>query len=153
MFVEIGTDRILGFCPEFARPLFSGFKYTEKVLLHARDIEMWVARYQAQQRQDAERATFRQIKRESAFRAQLRSKIRERNKHVNEFNKQLNETLIKLMDQRYDAMMQAKMKPEAHSLAELSEQSKSRDNDVLDFAVIEPRIQRANLIDGFRAAG
>lgn len=138
VYVEIGSNRILGFSPEHARPLFSGFRYREQILLHAREIEQWVARYQRQQQDDAEKATFRQIKRESAFRAELRNKIRERSKHVNEFNRQLNETLIKLMDLRYDKMMEAKMKPQAHSLAELSETSNSRDNDVLDFATKSP---------------
>ena len=123
VFVEIGSGRILGFAPEFSGPLFPGYsiKYREHVLLHAKDIEMWVARYRVQQERDAEVATYRQIQHESKFRASLRSAIRQRNQHVSPINRALNETFIRLMDQRYDQMMQAKMKPQFSTLAEQSE--------------------------------
>jgi hypothetical protein len=134
VFVEIGTGRILGFAPEFSRPLFSGYRYTEHILLHVRDIEIWIARYRVQQERDAEEATYRQIKRESIFRRSLRSAIEERNKHVNAFNRDLNNVLLRLMEEKYDKLMAAKAKPEIHGMAEASEASKT----AADFAVESP---------------
>lgn len=136
VFVEIGSERILGFAPEFGKPLFSGsIKYREHILLHARDIEMWVARYRRQQEIDAQAATYRQIERESIFRKSLRSAILRRNQHVNQVNRDLNNVLIRLMDEKYDKMMEAKKRPQMATLAELSEASASRDNEVYDLAV------------------
>jgi hypothetical protein len=136
VFVEIGTKRILGFAPEKCAPLFPGhIRYTEYTLLHAKEVERWVAKYREQQERDAEEATARQIEREAPFRRALRYAIRERNKHVNPLNRNLNETFVKLMDRRYDQIMQAKSKPVVHGMAEASE---ANANQVADFAMESP---------------
>lgn len=123
VYVEVETGRILGFSPEHAnllgRPRY--IRYTSILLLHARDIEAWVAKYRIQQERDAEESTLRQIEREAPFRKALRDAIRERSKHVNKFNQALNETLVKLMDRRYDQIMQSKAKPVIQGMAESSE--------------------------------
>lgn len=136
VFVEVGSQRILGFAPAFARPLFGGsIRYTENLLLHAWEVERWVGRYREQQERDAEAATYRQTQRESVFRKSLRSAIETRNQHVSPVNRDLNNVLLKLMDQRYDQIMKAKAKPEIHGMAEASE---SDTNQVADFAVASP---------------
>jgi hypothetical protein len=150
VFVEIGSNRILGFSPEFASPLFTpGTRYTETLLLHSRDVERWVGRYRQQQERDAEEATYRQIKRESIFRKSLRSAILERNKHVNPLNRDLNNVLIRLMDEKYDAMMKAKMKPVVHGMAEASEASKTVEDFALESrafkAPIDPRVSGSSV--------
>jgi hypothetical protein len=141
VFLEIGTERILGFAPEQCRPLFTGFRYTEKILLHARDIERYMALYRDQQHRDAEEATYRQVKRESTFRKSLRAAVVERNQHVDQFNRDLNNLYLKLNDERYDRMMAAKAKPEIHGMAEASETPRSRDNAVQDFALASPQFR------------
>lgn len=139
VFVELGTRRILGIAPANCKLLGAyGVKYTEETLVHARDIEMWIARLGEQTRRDAEISTVRQIQRESKFRQAIRAKLLERNKHVNKYNQDLTNAFIKLMDQKYDRMLKAKMNPVTHGLAQAQEQSKSRDNEVLDFAAASP---------------
>lgn len=125
VYVEVGTKRILGFSPENARPLFPAWtRFTEYTLLYAHEIERWVKRYREQQQRDAEEATIRQLERESHFRRALRAAIRDRNNHVNSFNRDLNNVLIRLMDERYDAMMKAKAKPDVFGAAEAYEAGK-----------------------------
>jgi hypothetical protein len=143
VFVEIGTDRILGFAPEHSRPLFSGsIRYREHILLHARDIEQWVSRYRVQQERDAEIATYRQIKQESGFRKSIREAIQRRNNHVSPVNRDLNNALIKLMDKRYEQIMEAKMHLVMHTLAEGSEAGKKSDeNEIIDFAMNSPKFK------------
>lgn len=133
VYVELDTKRILGFTPEFAKPLFlASVRYTEYTLLSAKEIERWVGRYREQQERDAYEATARQIQRESAFRKSLASAIRERNQHVNQFNRDLNNTLMRLNDERYDQMMKNKLKPVVHGVNEAYESSKSSHEISLD---------------------
>lgn len=140
VYVEIGSNRILALCPQHAKPLLSqcNIRYVSQDLIHAKDIERWVAKYRQQQEQDAEIATYRQIKRESQFRKSIQDAIVERNKHVNKFNQDLNNVLMRLNNEKYESIMKAKAKPQFSTLAEMSEMSKSHDNDVLDFAASSP---------------
>src|ERR1700679_2152689 len=122
VYVELDTGRILGFSPELCAPLFPpGVKYREHVCLHSWEIENWIEKYRRQQEIDAEVATHRQIEKESVFRKSLRAAILARSSHVNQFNRDLNEAFIKLMDTRYDRMMEAKAKPQVHGMAEATE--------------------------------
>lgn len=135
VYVELDSKRILGFAPENSRPLFPPWtRFTEYTLLHAHEIERWVSRYREQQQRDAEEATIRQLERESIFRNSLRSAIRARNNEVNQFNRDLNNVLIRLMDERYDAMMKAKAKPEVFGAAEAYEEGK----DSMEVALENP---------------
>lgn len=139
VFVEVGSKRILGIAPASCKLLGAyGVKYTEETLVHARDIEKWISRLGEQTRRDAEISTARQIQREKKFRQAIRDKLLERNKHVNKYNQDLTNAFIRLMDQKYDRMLQAKMNPVTHGMAQAQEESKSRDNEVLDFAVTSP---------------
>lgn len=133
VYLELDTKRILGFTPEFAKPFFpSTVRYTEYTLLSAKEIERWVGRYREQQERDAYEATVRQIQRESVFRKSLTSAIRARNQHVNPFNRDLNNTLIRLMDEKYDRMMQAKLRPQVYTPAMAYEEGKTAHEVALD---------------------
>ena len=126
VFVELDTKRILGFGPEFAHPVFPlGTKWTEYTLLSAREIERWIRKYREQQQRDAEEATYTRLCREKRFRDALKSAIRARNPHVSQFNRDLNNVLIRLMDERYDKMMAAMEKPDVFGVAEAFEEQKS----------------------------
>jgi hypothetical protein len=133
VYFELDTNRILGFTPEFARPLFPiGIRYKETTLQSAREIERHVAMYRQQQERDAYDATVRQIQRESIFRKSLASSIRARNQHVNQFNRDLNNTFIRLMDEKYDRMMQAKLRPQIYTPAEAYEQKTTTHEIAMD---------------------
>jgi hypothetical protein len=133
VYFELDTNRILGFTPEFAKPLFPmGIRYKEQTLQSAREIERHVGMYRQQQERDAYEATVRQIQRESIFRKSLASAIRARNLHVNPLNRDLNNTLIRLMDEKYDRMMQAKLRPQVYTPAEAYEQGKTAHEVALD---------------------
>ena len=122
VFVEQDTNRILGFAPELAKPLFPPeIRYKEYTLLHANEIERWVKKYRIQQEQDAYEATLRTIERESIFRKSLASAIRARNQHVSTMNQALNNTYLKLMDKRYDEIQHSKMHPQVFGMAEAYE--------------------------------
>ena len=126
VYIELDTDRILGISPEFASPLFpSGIRYKSYTLLHAADIERYVKRYREQQERDAYESTLRTIERESIFRKALRRAILDRNQHVSPMNQALNNTYLKLMDKRYDEIMEAKMHPQVYGMAEAYEASRT----------------------------
>lgn len=122
VWIEIATDRILGFTPENAKFLgAAGIRAKSYTLLHAAEIERYVKKYRVQQEEDAYKATILQIQRESRFRKALASSIRDRNQHVNQFNRDLNNTLMRLNDERYDQMMKAKLRPIVHGFNEAYE--------------------------------
>lgn len=133
VYFELDTNRILGFTPEFAKPLFPiGIRYKEQTLQSAREIERHVAMYRTQQERDAYEATVRQIGRESVFRKSLASAIRARNQNVNQFNRDLNNTMIRLMDEKYDRMMKDKLRLQIYTPAEAYEQGKTGHEVAMD---------------------
>jgi hypothetical protein len=133
VFIETGTKRILGFAPENARMLGApGFRYTSEVLNHARDIERYVAKYREQQDRDAHEKVLLKVQRESRFRKALRSAIEARNQHVNPLNRDLNNTFLRLMDEKYDRMIQTMLHPVVHGAAEAYEQSATAHEVALD---------------------
>jgi hypothetical protein len=135
VFVELDSRRILGFGPELAKPSFpKGVKYTETVLLSAREIENWVGRYREQQIRDAEETTYRQLEREAPIRAAIRKSLLARNasSDVNNYDRALNNVYVRLMDEKYDAMMKAKAKPEVFGMAEAYEEGVDSERIAMD---------------------
>ena len=133
VWIEQDTDRILGFTPENAKFLgAAGIRAKSYTLLHAAEIERYVKKYRVQQEEDAYKATILQIQRESRFRKSLASSIRARNQHVNQFNRDLNNTLIRLMDDRYDQIMKAKLRPVVHGFNEAYEAGTTPTDFALD---------------------
>jgi hypothetical protein len=133
VYIELDTDRILGFTPEFAKPMYpAGIRYKEYTLLHAAEIERYVKRYREQQERDAYEATLLRIKREERFRKALASAIQERNQHVNQFNRDLNNTLIRLMDHRYNQIVTAMLHPQVYGMNEAYEATTTAHEFALD---------------------
>lgn len=144
VFIEIETDRILGFAPENANLLgAAGIRWKSYTLLHAAEIERWVKKYRIQQEQDAYEATILTMKREERFRKAIRSAIQQRNQHVNQFNRDLNNTLLRLMDERYDRIMKACLAPVVHGMAEAYDAGKSP----ADVAMESPAYSKPSGID------
>jgi hypothetical protein len=144
VYVELDTKRILGFAPEFVQAVIpAGIRYTEYTLVSAREIERWVGRYREQQQRDAEEASYRQLMREKGFRDALKSSIRARNSQVNLFNRELNNVLIRLMDERYEAMLKAKAKPEVFGAAEAWEAGKDGEDVALENPLLRLRPENA----------
>lgn len=138
VFIEVDTKRILGIAPASCRLLgAAGIRYTVETVNHARTIEKWIAKLGEQTRRDAEVATLAQIQRESKFRKMIRDKLLERNKHVNQYNQDLSNVFLRLMDQRYDRIMKSKMNPVVHGMAEASE-ARGWDDSVETFAKASP---------------
>ena len=133
VYIEQDTDRILGFAPENGRFLgAAGFRYKTHTLLHASEIERYVKKYREQQERDAYESTLLRIKREERFRKSLASSIRDRNQHVNQFNRDLNNTLIRLMDERYDQIIQSMLNPQVYGMAEAYEATTTSHEVALD---------------------
>jgi hypothetical protein len=135
VWIEEETKRVLGFTPENARFLgAAGIRAKSYTLLHAHEIEGWVAKYREQQERDAEEAAILTIQRESRFRKAIRSAIEQRNQSVNQFNRDLNNTFLRLMDSRYDQILQSKLHPIVHGFNEAYEAS----TDAHEFALDSP---------------
>jgi hypothetical protein len=134
VWVDSDTKRILGFTPERVKLLYgvAGFRYTSEVLRHASDIERWLAKYRIQQEQDAYEKALLRIKREERFRKALTSAIRQRNESVNPLNRDLNNMMIRLMDERYNKIIQSLLNPVTYGMAEAYEESTNSHEVALD---------------------
>ena len=134
VYIETGTKRILGFSPAGCSLLQAtpGIRYTSETLSHARDIERWVARYREQQDRDAHEKVLLKVQREARFRKALRSAIEARNQHVSPLNRDLNNTFLRLMDEKYDRMIQTMLHPVTHGVAEAYEAGTTTHEVALD---------------------
>lgn len=140
VFRDLDSERILGFGPELLKPVFpAGVRYTETVLTSALEIEKWVKRYREQQERDAEEKTYRQLAREKPIRDSIKAALNARSSSISAANQALNRMLIRLMDERYDAMMRAKAKPEVYGMAEAYDESHASEDIALENPLLNLR--------------
>jgi len=125
VYIEAETGRILGFGPEGAKPFLpAGVKVRSQTCYHAREIEKYAHQYRDQCYRDAEQSTLKALEREAPIRKALRDAIVERNRVVDQRNRDLNNALLKVMDFYYDKAKQTRMKREVTIAAERFEAGK-----------------------------
>lgn len=140
IFKDLDSKRILGFGPEMLKPVFpAGVRYTETVITSALEFEKWVKQYREQQERDAEEKTYRQLAREKPIRDSIKAALTARNSSISPANRDLNRVLIRLMDERYDAMMSAKAKPEVYGMAEAYDESHGSEDIALENPLLNLR--------------
>lgn len=119
VYTDPDTNRILGFGPENAKPAFpAGSRYRAEVLYSANAIERKMMQYRDQCRRDAEESTVKKLEREGWMRKAIRDAVEERNKHVNPWNRDLNNAMLKVMDHFHQRALQARIDAEVCITAE-----------------------------------
>ena len=126
VYYDADSGRLLGFGPENSRPFFPiGTRYRTENLFHASAIELAAKRYRSQCLRDAEEDTLRILEREAPIRRAIRDAVLERNNHVNERNKALNNAMLKVMDFYYEKARSRRLQVEVAIAAERYEAGKS----------------------------
>ena len=126
VYYDADSGRVLGFGPDGARPMFPlGTRYRTETLFHASAIERAAQRYRSQSLRDAEEDTLRILEREAPIRKAIRDAVIERNNHVDERNKALNNAMLKVMDFYYEKARSRRLQVEVAIAAERYEAGKS----------------------------
>jgi hypothetical protein len=142
VYIDLDSKRILGFAPENATMVIPpGIRYEVKVLYFAKEIERYVAKFREQQDRDLEEKRYRQVMREAPIRKAIADAIRDRNRHVNQWNRDLNNTFIRLNEERYQKMMSAR--PETFLAAEAWEEKKPSEDVALENPALNLRPENA----------
>lgn len=141
VFVDLDSQRILGFGPEGLNPIVpAGIRYETKIPFDTIELEKWVNRYRQEQKSDLEEKTYRQFMREAPVRKAMREQLLARNNHVSPANRALNNALADLMDSRYQKTMEHKMKAETFLVAEAHDESKYGEDIACDSPAFRGRV-------------
>jgi hypothetical protein len=144
VFYELDTRRIFGFAPEFAQfQLPPGVKWRSEVLFTSREIERWAKKYRDQVVRDEEAKAYNQVMREAPIRAAIRNAILERNKHVNNLNRDLNNAFLRLNEERYQGMIAARAKRETFIAAEAWEEGKDSAEIAMEHPFLNVKAENA----------
>lgn len=145
VYIEIDTNRILGFAPENARPMLpKDVRYKTHVCYFASEIEKYAARYREQCLRDAEESTMRKLESERPFRNALRQAVIDRSNNLDPWNRDVNMALLKVMDHFYERALNARMSVEACIAAEKYEESKkSTDIAMESYAIKKGELHHA----------
>jgi hypothetical protein len=137
VFVDPDTKRVLGFGPEGIRPLMPiGTRYEIKVPFDAIELDKWVDRYAQEMRADAVLQMERQFLKEAPARKAIRDALILRSQNLDPLNRELNLTMVKMMDHRYEKMIAAKMKPDNFLVAQAYDEKTSGE----DLAMKNPNV-------------
>jgi hypothetical protein len=137
VYIDPDSKRVLGFGPEGMRPLMpAGTRYETKVPSGALELDRYVDRYAREMKNDAEQKMERRFLREAPARKAIRDALLARSSSIDPLNRDLNLAMVKMMDMRYDRMMQQHINPETFLAAQAYDESTSGE----DLAMMNPNV-------------
>lgn len=142
VFIDLDTKRVLGFAPEGAVPAFPiGTRYETKQPYDSMELEKWVKRFREEGQRDLKEKTMRQVMREAPARKAIRDSLIARSQHLDPMNRDLNYAILGIMDQRYRAANDAKLKAETFLAAEAYDESTHGEDLALEHPMFKSGVQ------------